>query len=290
MSLSRLHNSRNFLLCTLTTFVLFAISSLQVLNYLLSDKFLPRNTELAPISMELALVTTIIISLLAIPIGFAIMFFFGGVLSTRAMRLYLYVMRGKSVVASKSADLEKISEGKGLGLLLRRQVVYFAFILAEVVSFAIYLSKHGVLPIVSPLTRTTDVISLITQDYITLTMSGSLMVPVVALALPYFGGLRLRTIDAGPFHTTVLTFVVGISGGYTFVESLFSRSTFTPTPLLYYLLLFMGVCWCFALGCNLAADPTSRQIVRDVLSLRKASKLLSSKIWLEYPPGKFFEA
>jgi len=253
----------------------------------LADKFLPRNTQLAPISLELALVTTLVISLLAIPIGFAMMFFFGGVISTRAMRLYLYIMRGKSVVASKSADLQKISDGKGLGLLLRRQMIYFAFILAVVISFAIYLSRHGVLPIVSPLTRTTDVVSLITQDYITLTMSGSLMVPVVALALPYFGGLRLRTIDAGPFHTTILTFVVGISGGYTFVESLLNRPDFTP--LLYYLLLFMGVCWCFALGCNLAADPANRQIVRDVLSQKNASKLLSSKIWLESPPGKFFE-
>lgn len=286
-SLSRLHNSRNIVLCTLTTFVLFAISSLQVLDYLLADKFLPRDTQVGPISLELALVTTLVISLLAIPMGFAMMFFFGGVVSTRAMRLYLYVMRGKSVVVSKSADLQRVAQGRGVGLLLRRQIVYFAFILSVVISFAIYLSRHGVLPIVSPLTRTTDVISLITQDYIALTMSGALMVPVVALALPYFGGLRLRTIDAGPFHTTLLTFVIGASGGYTFVYSLLDRPNFTP--LLYYLLLFMGVCWCFAFGCNLSADPANRQIVRDILAQKSASKLLSSKIWLESPPGKFFE-
>lgn len=191
------------------------------------------------------------------------------------------------MIASRTADLEEVAHGRGNRLTLRRQFIYFGFILAVVVSFAIYLSRHGVFPIVSPLARTSDVISLITQDYITLTMSGSLMVPIVALALPYFGGLRLRTIDAGPFHTSLLTFVVGASGGFTLLYSILARPVINL--LVYYLLLFMGVCWCFALGCNLAADPANRQIVRDVLSVRGSSKLVTSKIWLENPPGKFVE-
>src|SRR6266487_5525152 len=111
------------------------------------------------------------------------------------------------------------------------------------------MSRHSVFPIVSRLSKTSDVISLITQDYIALTMSGSLMVPVVALALPYFGGLRLRTIDVGPFQTSLLTFVVGASGGFTLLYSVLARPV--VSLLIYYLLLFMGVCWSFALGCNL---------------------------------------
>lgn len=285
--LSRSHSGRNFILCSVTSFLLFLIGSFQVLNFLLADKYIPKTTQLTPLSFELALVATIAISLIAIPLGYAFMFFFGGVVSTRAIRLYLYFMRGKSVIASKTSDLEDVAHGRGNQLTLTRQFVYFGFILAVVVSFAFYLSRHGVFPIVSPLTRTSDVISLITQDYITLTMSGSLMVPIVALALPYFGGLRLRTIDAGPFHTSLLTFVVGASGGFTLLYSMLARPVFSL--LVYYLLLFMGVCWCFALGCNLAADPANRQIVRDVLSERNASKLVTSKIWLENPPGKFVE-
>ena len=215
------------------------------------------------------------------------MFFFGGVVSTRAIKLYLFILRGKSVVSSKSEDLHQVEKGKGHKLSLRRQAVYFLFILTVVESFAFYLSRHGVFPVVSPLSRTSDVIALITQDYITLTMSGSLMVPVVALALPYFGGLRLRTIDVGPFHTSLLTFVVGASGGFTLLYSVLTR--LVVSLLIYYLLLFLGVCWCFALGCNLAADAANRQIARDLLSGRNSSKLLTSKIWLENPPGRFVE-
>ena len=285
--LSRSHIGRNFILCSATSFLLFLVGSFQVLNFLLADGYIPKTTQLTPLSLELALVATLVISLIAVPLGYAFMFFFGGVVSTRAIRLYMYVARGKSVIACKATDLEAVAHGAGSRLTLTRQFVYFGFVLAVVVSFAFYMSRHGVFPIVSPLAKTSDVISLITQDYITLTMSGSLMVPVVALALPYFGGLRLRTIDAGPFHTSLLTFVVGASGGFTLLYSILARPV--VSLLVYYLLLFMGVCWCFALGCNIAAEPANRQIVRDVLSDRNASKLVTSKIWLENPPGKFVE-
>jgi len=139
------------------------------------------------------------ISLLAIPLGYAYMYFFGGFVSTRAIRLYLLITRGTHIVTAKVSELESIRSGKGIRLSLRRQLTYFPFILAVIVSFAIYLSKHHLVPVVSPLAKTSNVISLITEDQITLTMLGSLMIPVVALALPYLGSLRLRTIDVGLF-------------------------------------------------------------------------------------------
>jgi len=263
------------------------IGSIQVLSFLIADKFIPRTTQLGLLSLELAITATAVISLIAIPLGYAYMFFFGGVTSTRAIKLYLFITRGKTVITSKSEELDSIQRMRGLTIALKRQAIYFGFILAVVVSFAIYLSRHGVFPIVSPLARTSDVISLITQDYVTLTMFGSLMIPVVALALPYFGGLRLRTIDVGPFHTTILTFVVGASGGFTLLYSILARPIINL--LIYYLLLFMGVCWCFAIGCNLAADPANRQIVRGVLKEKPNSKLLTSKIWIENRLGKLVE-
>ena len=284
---STAHNARNIVLCILGTFVLFVLGSIPVLSFLVADRFLPRNTALTTLALELGVTLTLVISLIAIPLGFIYMYFFGGVLSTRAIKLYLFVMKGKTVITSKMSELEAIRAGKGLKLTLRRQVTYFAFVLAVVVSFAIYLAQHKDLPIISPLTKTSDVISLITQDFITLTMAGSLMIPVVALALPYFGGLRLRTIDVGPFHTTILSIVIGLSGGFTLVYSIITRPI--VSVLVYYLFLFMGVCWCFAIGCNLAADPANRHIVHNVLSQKTTSKLVSSKIWLENPPGQFRE-
>ena len=215
------------------------------------------------------------------------MYLFGGVVSTKAIKLYLFITRGRTVIAARSSELAAARNGSGFTVGLRRQATYFLFILAVVVSFAIYLSKHGVLPVASPLARSSDVISAITQDYFTLAIFGSLMVPIVALTLPYFGGLRLRTIDVGPFHTTILTFVVGASGGFTLLYSILARPTINL--LLYYLLIFMGVCWSFALGCNLAADMSNRHIVRDVLSDKRSSKLITSKIYIENPPGKFIE-
>lgn len=246
----------------------------------------PAGAQLGLTSIELGLASTIVISLVAIPLGYAYMYFFGGFVSTKAIKLYLFITRGRHIIASKVSELEAIKAGKGLRLSLLRQLTYFPIILAVVISFAIYLSKHR-LPIVSSLTKTSDVLSLITGDYITLTVIGSLMVPVVALALPYLGGLRLRTIDVGPFHVTVLSLVVGVSGGFTLLYSIETQPTISL--LTHWALLFMGVCWCFAIGCSLAADPANRQIVRSVLSETASSKLISSKIWLQNVEGKFTE-
>lgn len=237
-------------------------------------------------ALELALTSTIVISLVAIPLGYAYMYFFGGLVSTKAIKLYLLITRGTHIVTSKVSELEAIKAGMGVKLILRRQLTYFPIILAVVFSFAVYLSKHR-LPIVSSFAKTSDVLSLITGDYVPVTLIGSLIVPVVALALPYLGGLRLRTIDVGPFHTTVLSVVIGVSGGFTLLYSIETQPTISL--LTHWSLLFMGVCWCFAIGCSLAADPANRQIVRIVLSEKTSSKLNSSKIWLQNAKGQFRE-
>jgi hypothetical protein len=280
------HNRRNFLICSLVSFLLFLIGSLHFLSYLVTYAVRPGGAQLGVTALELGLTSTIVISLVAIPLGYAYMYFLGGFVSTRAIKLYLLITRGTHIVTSKVSELEAISAGKGVKLTLRRQLTYFPIILAVVISFAIYLSKHRV-PVVSTLAKTSDVLSLITGDYITLTVIGSLMVPVVALALPYLGGLRLRTIDAGPFHTTVLTLVVGLSGRFTLLYSIETQPTISL--LTHWSLLFMGVCWCFAIGCGLAADPANRQIVRNVLSEKTSSKLISSKIFLQSAQGQLRE-
>src|SRR5207244_11151468 len=110
-----------------------------------------------------------------------------------------------------------------LRLKLRRQIMYFVFILAVVVPFATYEANHKDIPLISPLARTSYIVSLITQHCVTLTMTASLMLPLVALALPYFGGLRLRSIDVGPFHTTVLSMVIGASGGFSLLYTALTR-------------------------------------------------------------------
>jgi len=280
------HNRRNFLICSLVSFLLFFVGSVHFLAYLVTYAVRPENAQLGASALELGLTCTIVISLVAIPLCAAYMYFFGGFVSTKAIKLYLLITRGTHIVTSRVSELEAIRVGRGLKLTLRRQLTYFPIILAVVTSFAIYLSKHH-LPVVSSLTKTSDLFSLITGDYMTLAIAGSLMVPVVALALPYLGGLKLRTIDVGPFHTTLLSLVVGISGGFTLLYSVLTQPVISL--ILHYVLLFMGVCWCFAIGCNLAADPANRQIVRSVLSEKIESKLISSKIWLQTPQGQFRE-
>ena len=279
---SESHNRRNFLICSLISFLLFFIGSLHSLSYLVTYAARPAGAQLGATALELGLTSTIVISLVAIPLGYTYMYFFGGFVSTRAIKLYLLITRGTHIVTSKVSELEAIKAGRGVKLTLQRQLTYFAIILAVVLSFAIYLSKHRV-PVVESFAKTSDLISSITGEYVYLTIVGSLMVPVVALALPYLGGLRLRTIDVGPFHTTVLSLVVGVSGGFTLLYSIETQPTITS--LIRYLLLFMGVCWCFAIGCTLGADPANRQIVRNVLSEKTSSKLISSKIFLQSAQG-----
>ncbi len=282
------HNKRNLLGCLVGTFILFLIGSSTVLLLLASaSRVLPANTQVGLVTLALSATLTLVISLIGVPIGFMYMYFFGGVISTKAIKLYLFITKGTHVIGSKTSDLSLVQASRGLRLKLRRQLMYFGFILAVVVPFATYEAKHKDIPLISPLARTTDIVSLITQDFVTLTMTASLMLPLVALALPYFGGLRLRSIDVGPFHTTVLSMVIGASGGFSLLYTALTRPTLNL--LAYYSLLLMGVCWCFALGCNLAADPADRHIAHIVLAEKVSSRVVSSKIWLENPPGKFRE-
>src|SRR5207249_9621164 len=155
-------------------------------------------------------------------------------------------------------------------------------IVAEFSFFFINIQRVSIL---SPLFKTSDIISLITQDYVVLTMAGSLMIPA-APAPPYFGGLRLRKIDVEP-HTAVLTSIVGASRGFTPISSMLARPVISL--LIYYLLLFMGVCWSFALGCNLVADPAKRHLAKNVLSEKLTSKLVSSKSGSKTRSEKFVE-
>jgi hypothetical protein len=215
------------------------------------------------------------------------MYFFGGVISTKAIKLYLFITKGTHVIGSKTSELSIVQASRGLRLSLRRQMMYFGFIIAVAVPFASYEANHKDIPFFSPLARTTDIVNLITQDFVTLTMTASLMIPLVTLALPYFGGLRLRSIDVGPFHTTILSMVIGASGGFSLLYTALTRPVLSI--LAYLFLLLVGVCWCFALGCNLASEPADRHIARVVLAEKVSSRVVSSKIWLENPPGKFRE-
>ena len=135
------HNRRNFLVCSIASFLLFLIGSVQLLSYRI-------------LSLELGIINAIVISLLAIPLGYAYMHFFGGFVSTRAIKLYLFITRGTHIVTAKVSELESIRSGQGARLTLRRQLTYFPFIQAVIVSFAIYLSKHHLVPVVSPLAKT----------------------------------------------------------------------------------------------------------------------------------------
>ncbi len=215
------------------------------------------------------------------------MYFFGGVLSTKAIKFYLFVTRGIHVIGSKHSELSKIQNSHGVRIKLRRQAMYFGFILAVVLPFATYESNHKDIPPISPFQSTTNIVSLVAQDFVVLTMTASLMVPIIALALPYFGGLRLRSIDVGPFHTTVLSMVIGASGGFSLLYAALSRPILYVLAYLFFLLV--GVCWCFAIGCNIAADPAVRYVARIVLTEKVNSRVGPSKIWLENPPGKLRE-
>ena len=282
------HNRRNLLICLLGTFIIFFIGSSTLLLFLASEsRVLPSNSQVGLLAVALSVTLSLVISVIGFPIGFTFMYFFGGVVSTKAIKLYLFVTKGTHIIGSKTSELSTVQASRGLKLNLRRQIMYFGFILAVVVGFVSYEANHKDIPFFSPLARTTDIVSLITQDVVTLTMTASLMLPLVALALPYFGGLRLRSIDVGPFHTTVLSMVIGASGGFSLLYAVLTHPILRILAYIY--LLLIGVCWCFAIGCNLAADPADRHIARIVLAQKVGSRVVSSKIWLENPPGKFRE-
>ncbi len=271
-----LHNKRNLLFCVLGMWLLFAIGAGTVLS-IAPRNFLSDAVPRLPLSLELGIV------------GFIDMYLFGGMLSTRAMRLYLFIMRGRHVVTPRKSEYADLSVRKGLHLKLRRQFVYFFFILCVVVSFATYLAKRRALPLVATATRSSDIASIISQDFVTLTLSVSLMLPVLTLALPYFGGLKVRSIDTGKFHTTLVEGVISASGGFSLLYTLLEKPAFYTWE--FYVLLLMGVCWCFALGCNLAAEPANRRIERTILrkNPKPGSRLVSSRIMLEDFAGHLIE-
>src|SRR2546425_1677964 len=161
------HNRRNLLVCFVATFILFFIGSSTVLPVLASaNRILPRNAQVGILTLALSATLTLVISLIGIPIGFTYMYFFGGVVSTKAIKLYLFITKGTHVIGSKSSELSMVQASRGLRLKLRRQIMYFGFILAVVVPFATYEANHKDIPFFSPLARTTDIVSLITMSVV----------------------------------------------------------------------------------------------------------------------------
>jgi hypothetical protein len=283
-----LHNKRNLLFCILGMWLLFSIGAGTVLT-IAPKNFLSDAVPRLPLSLELGIGLMFFVAPLAVLVGFVYMYFFGGILSTRAMKLYLFVMRGRHVVTPRKSEYADLSVKKGVHLKLRRQFVYFFFILAVVVSFATYLAKRRALPLVATFSRTSDIANTISQDFVTLTLAASLTLPILTLALPYFGGLRVRSIDTGKFHTTLIEGVISASGGFSLLYTLLERPAFYIWE--FYVLLLMGVCWCFAMGCNLAAEPANRRIERNIVGMnpKPGSRLLSSRIMLEDFAGHLME-
>jgi hypothetical protein len=281
-------NIRNLFLCLVGTYVLLLIGSMAILTYVLPVLPTPliRNLNRGTLALELSVILTFVISAIAIPLGFAFMYFFGGVISTKVIRIYLFITRGKHIVLPKNSAAAPNGKRPKVHLKLDRQLIYFLFIFAVVVSFASYLANHRE-PLVAPIGQTRDIATLLTGDFVTLTMSASLIVPLVALALPYFRGLRLRSIDVGPFHTTVLSTIIGVSGGFTLLYTLLTKPILEY--VLFYAFLLLGICWSFATGCNLGAEAANSLIVDEIYSAKANSRLLSSRIWLENPPGKLVE-
>lgn len=284
----REENIRNLFLCLVGAYVLLLIGSMAILTYVLPVLPTPllRNLNRGTLALELSVILTFVISAIAIPLGFAFMYFFGGVVSTKVIRIYLFITRGKHIVLPRNPTSTPNGKRPRIHLKLDRQLIYFLFIFAVVVSFASYLANHRE-PLVAPIGQTRDIATLLTGDFVTLTMSASLIVPVVTLALPYFRGLRLRSIDVGPFHTTVLSTIIGVSGGFTLLYTLLTKPILEY--VLFYAFLLLGICWSFATGCNLGAEAANGLIVDEIYSAKANSRLLSSRIWLENPPGKLVE-
>jgi hypothetical protein len=106
------HSRRNFLICSVISFLLFLIGSIHFLSYLVTYPIRPGDAQLGLTALELALTSTLVISLVAIPLGYAYMYFFGGFVSTKAIKLYLLITRGTHIVTSKVSELEAIKAGK----------------------------------------------------------------------------------------------------------------------------------------------------------------------------------
>ena len=284
----REENIRNLFLCLVGTYVLLLIGSMAILTYVVPVLPTPliRNLNRGTLALELSVILTFVISAIAIPLGFAFMYFFGCVVSTKVIKIYLFITRGKHIVLPKNNAGAPNGKRSRVHLKLDRQLIYFLFIFAVVISFASYLANHRE-PLVTPIGQTRDIATLLTGDFVSLTMSASLVVPVVTLALPYFRGLRLRSIDVGPFHTTVLSTIIGVSGGFTLLYTLLTKPILEY--VLFYAFLLLGICWSFAVGCNLGAEAANGLIVDEIYSAKSNSRLLSSRIWLENPPGKLVE-
>src|SRR5216684_2082429 len=114
------HNRRNLLVCFVATFILFFIGSSTVLPILASaNRILPRNAQVGLLTLALSATLTVVVSLIGIPIGFTYMYFFGGVISTKAIKLYLFVTKGIHVIGSKTTELSMVQASRGLRLKLR---------------------------------------------------------------------------------------------------------------------------------------------------------------------------
>src|SRR5207245_3035324 len=111
--------------------LLFSFGSGTVLS-IAPKNFLSDAVPMLPLSLELGMGLMLFVAPLAVLVGFMYMYFFGGILSTRAMKLYLFVMRGRHVVTLRKSEYADLSARQGLYLELRLDLVYFFFLLCVV--------------------------------------------------------------------------------------------------------------------------------------------------------------
>src|SRR5437879_4949370 len=83
--------------------LLFSIGAGTVLS-IAPKNFLSDAVPRLPLSLELGMGLMLFVAPLAVLVGFMYMYFFGGILSTRAMKIYLFVMRGRHVVTARICD------------------------------------------------------------------------------------------------------------------------------------------------------------------------------------------
>ena len=97
-----LHNKRNLLFCIIGMWFLFSIGAGTVLS-IAPRNFVSDAIPRLPLSLELGVGLLLFVGPLAVLVGFIYMYIFGGVISTRAMRLYLFILRGRHVVTPRKS-------------------------------------------------------------------------------------------------------------------------------------------------------------------------------------------
>lgn len=213
-------------------------------------------------------------------IGYESMIVFGGSLSLGAAESMSRLTGSRQVLESRREDSVGPWQSLARGAYLA-YVPLLVFTVTTAISWDVFTADYSQSSLVSHLLGPIDIFSrpLGTNPIIyslhvlpVLMLFGFLAGIVPSIALPYFSRFKVTGVNAGPFHSTLLLYLVGFVAGisviFTLLGFFYKVLVLGKLPGYYHYLIILevGLAICYGIGSYLGLGPAETRIAEKLAS------------------------